>query len=68
MEFNWSLSCFLDIENKMKVDTSVLVTSMMLEKVGEVFNNRNINAVMECFAPDAIFDHASGSEAYITRF
>ena len=46
----------------------MLVTTMLLEKVGEVFNSNDINVVMERSAPDAIFDHASGSESYGTRF
>ena len=46
----------------------MLVTTMLLEKVGEVFNSNDINVVMERYAPDAIFDHASGSKAYGIRF
>ena len=52
----------------MKDKSPELVTPMLLEKVGKAFNDNDIDAVMECFAPDAIFDHASGSEAYGTRF
>ena len=51
----------------MKYETLVLVTPMLPEKVGEAFNSNNVNAVMECFAPDAIFDHASVMEANGTR-
>ena len=46
----------------------MLTTPMLLEKVAQVSNSTDINAVMKCFAPDAIFDHASGSGAYGTRF
>ena len=52
----------------MKDESQELVTPMLLEKVGKAFNGNDIDAVMECFAPDAIFDHASGSESYGTRF
>ena len=52
----------------MKNESPELVTPMLLEKVGKAFNGNDIDAVMECFAPDAIFDHALGSEAYGTRF
>ena len=52
----------------MKDKSPELVTPMLLEKVGKAFNGNDIDAVMECFAPDAIFDHASGSESYGTRF
>ena len=52
----------------MKDKSPELVTPMLLEKIGKAFNGNDIDAVMECFAPDAIFDHASGSESYGTRF
>ena len=52
----------------MKDKTSALVTPMLLEKVGEACTSIDINPVMQCFAPDAIFDHASGSESYGTSF
>ena len=52
----------------MKDKSPELLTPMLLEKVGKAFNGNDIDAVMECFAPDAIFDHASGSESYGTRF
>ena len=52
----------------MKGDIAEQVTPMLLEKVGQAFNRNDIDAVMECFAPDAIFDHASGFETYGTRF
>ena len=52
----------------MKDKASALVTPMLLERVGEAFTSIDINPVMQCFAPDAIFDHALGSEAYGTRF
>ena len=51
----------------MKDEDLILETPMLLEKVSKAFNSNDINSVMECFAPDAIFDHASGSEAYSTR-
>ena len=46
----------------------MLVTTMLLEQVGEVFNSNDINVVMERSAPNAIFNHASGSKAYGIRF
>ena len=49
-------------------DSPEQVTPMLLVKVGQAFNSNDIDAVMECFAPDAIFDHASGLETYGTRF
>ena len=52
----------------MKDKSLELVTPILLEKVGKAFNSNDIDAVMECFATDAIFDHASGSEAHGTRF
>ena len=52
----------------MKYETLVLVTPMLTEKVGEVYNSNDVNAVVECFAPDAIFNHASVLENYGTRF
>ena len=36
----------------MKDDTSLLLTPMLNEKFGEVFNSNDIDAVMECFAPE----------------
>ena len=35
----------------MKDDTSFLLTPMLNEKFGGVFNSNDINAVTECFAP-----------------
>ena len=52
----------------MKNESLEPVTPMLLEKVSQAFNSNDIDAVMECFAPNAIFDHAKGSEAYGTRF
>lgn len=51
----------------MEEDTE-LITSMLHEKIGEAVNNNDIDAVTDCFAPNAIFNHASGSELYSTRF
>ena len=44
------------------------VTPTLLKNVGDAFNNNDIGAVMDCFAHDAIFDHASGPEVHGTRF
>lgn len=44
------------------------LTNDLVNAVGNAFNNNDINAVMEFFAEDAIFDHASGSEVHGKRF
>lgn len=41
---------------------------LLLQKVTDAFNNNDIEAVMNCFAPNAIFDHASGPEVHGTRY
>ena len=49
----------------MKEIDLTLVIPMLVEKICET-SNRNDNAAMvECFAPKSIFDHASGSEAFV---
>lgn len=44
------------------------VTSELVDAIGEAFNANDIDAVMQYFAPDAIFDHAAGPEAHGLRF
>lgn len=40
----------------------------IVNSVGDAFNANDIDAVMQYFAEDAIFDHAAGSENCGTRF
>ena len=44
------------------------LTRDLVNSVGDAFNANDIDAVMEHFADDAVFDHAVGPEAYGVRF
>lgn len=44
------------------------VTFEKLDEISDAFNRNDINAVMNCFSEDAVFDHASGPDVYGTRF
>ena len=52
----------------MNENVSKMITPLMLQKVADAFNNNDIEAVMNCFAPEAIFYHASGPELHGTRY
>ena len=40
----------------------------LVDAVGDAFNNNDIDAVMNFFAEDAVFDHAIGPSPYGKRF
>ena len=40
----------------------------LVDAVGDAFNNNDIDAVMNFFAEDAVFDHAIGPNPYGKRF
>ncbi len=40
----------------------------LLDAVGDAFNANDIDAVMQYFAADAVFDHAVGQEPHGVRF
>ena len=44
------------------------LTRDLVDAVGAAFNANDIDAVMQYFAPDAVFDHAAGPEVCGTRF
>lgn len=44
------------------------LTRTLVDAVGDAFNANDIDAVMQHFAPDAVFDHAVGPDAHGTRF
>ncbi len=44
------------------------VTRELVDAIGDAFNANDIDAVMQYFAPDAVFDHAAGPEAHGLRF
>lgn len=44
------------------------VTRELVDAVGDAFNANDIDAVMQYFAPDAVFDHAAGPDAHGRRF
>lgn len=44
------------------------LTRDLVDAVGDAFNANDIDAVMQYFAPDAVFDHAVGPEAHGVRF
>ena len=44
------------------------LTRKMVDAVGDAFNANDIDEVMQYFAPNAIFDHAVGTEAHGARF
>lgn len=44
------------------------LTRELVDAVGDAFNANDIDAVMQHFAPDAVFDHAVGPEVYGVRF
>lgn len=44
------------------------VTRELVDSVGDAFNANDIDAVMQHFAADAIFDHAVGPEVHGARF
>jgi len=48
--------------------TNGVVTLELLDAIGAAFNRNDIDAVMQYFADDAIFDHGAGPEVYGTRF
>ncbi len=45
-----------------------VVTTELINAVGDAFNNNDIDAVMAFFADDATFDHAAGPEIHGKRF
>lgn len=44
------------------------LTRELVDAIGDAFNANDINAVMQYFASDAVFDHAVGPEPYGVRF
>lgn len=44
------------------------LTRDLVDAVGDAFNANDIHAVMKYFAPDAVFDHATGPEVFGSRF
>ena len=44
------------------------LTRKMIDAVGDAFNANDIDEVMQYFAPNAIFDHAVGTEEHGVRF
>ena len=40
----------------------------LVDAVGDAFNNNDIDAVMNFFSEDAVFDHAIGPDPYGKRF
>jgi ketosteroid isomerase-like protein len=44
------------------------LTRELVDAVGDAFNANDIDAVMQYFADDVIFDHAAGPEAHGQRF
>lgn len=44
------------------------VTRELVDAIGDAFNANDIDAIMQYFAPDAVFDHAAGPEAHGLRF
>ena len=44
------------------------VTKELVDAIGDAFNANDIDAVMQYFAQDAVFDHAAGPEEHGTRF
>lgn len=44
------------------------VNKQLVDAVGEAFNNNDIDAVMQYFAEDATFDHATGPDVHGVRF
>jgi len=44
------------------------LTRKMVDAVGDAFNANDIDEVMQYFAPNAIFDHAVGTEEHGVRF
>jgi ketosteroid isomerase-like protein len=44
------------------------LTRDLVDAVGDAFNANDIDAVMQYFAEDAVFDHAAGPEEYGARF
>jgi uncharacterized protein (TIGR02246 family) len=43
-------------------------TLCLLDAIGDAFNANDIDAVMQYFAEDAVFDHAAGPDVHGTRF
>lgn len=44
------------------------LTRELVDAIGNAFNANDIDAVMQYFAPDAVFDHAIGPEPHGMRF
>ncbi|MDA4848634.1 nuclear transport factor 2 family protein [Hoeflea poritis] len=44
------------------------VTRQLVDAIGDAFNANDIDAVMQYFAGDAVFDHAAGPEVHGVRF
>ena len=44
------------------------LTRKLVDAVGNAFNANDIDAVMQYFAPNAIFDHAVGADEHGIRF
>ncbi len=44
------------------------VTKELVDAIGDAFNNNDIDAVMQYFSEDAIFDHAAGPDVHGKRF
>ncbi len=44
------------------------LTCELVDAIGDAFNANDIDAVMQYFADDAVFDHAAGPDAHGIRF
>lgn len=51
-----------------KADANSQITDELLDSVSDAFNRMDIDAVMEHFADDAIFDHGAGPDVFGKRF
>lgn len=44
------------------------VTDSLVNAIGDAFNDNDIDAVMQYFAEDSVFDHAAGPDVHGKRF
>ena len=44
------------------------ITAELLDAITQAYNDNNIDAVMQYFSEDAIFDHGAGADIFGTRF
>jgi len=44
------------------------ITAELLDAITQAYNDNNIDAVMQYFAEDTIFDHGAGADIFGTRF